>query len=78
MPGKKREANYHLLGWVLFVLCALLFLFAALRDGNGLLALASIVFLLGCIAFLVPTLLPHKDTGGGRSGHDSDPRVEEK
>ena len=60
MAAKKRENKYHLAGWILFVLCAFLFLYSAVRDGDGVLALASLVFLSGCILFLVPLLFPNK------------------
>ena len=62
MPGKKRETRYHFAGWVLFLLCAALFLFSALRDGDGVLAMASLVFLIGCVLFLIPLLFPHPET----------------
>lgn len=75
MPGKKRESRYHIAGWALFVLCAFLFLFSAVRDGDGVLALASLVFLLGCILFLVPLLFPPAKTDDdkpeGQSGQDT-------
>jgi hypothetical protein len=63
-PGKygmnhhDRDKTYHLAGWVLFLACALLFFCAALKDGDFILALASLVFLAGCIMFLIPLLFP--------------------
>ncbi len=74
MSGKKRETRYHLAGWISFVLCAALFLFSALRDGDRILALASLVFLFGCILFLIPLMFPHIETGGIKSdGEDDQP-----
>ena len=78
MPGRRRENRYHLAGWVLFLLCAALFLFSALRDGDGVLALASLVFLLGCVLFLIPLLFPHTETGRFRKEDDDDPNAEVK
>jgi predicted membrane channel-forming protein YqfA (hemolysin III family) len=55
-----RNAGYHLAGWILFVVCAFLFLCAAARDRDLLLIMASLVFLAGCVAFLVPLLRKDK------------------
>lgn len=63
MAGREREVRYHFAGWVLFILCAILFLFSALRVGDGVLALASLIFLLGCVLFLIPLLFPHTEPG---------------
>lgn len=60
-------------GWILFVLCAFLFLYSAVRDGDGILALASLVFLLGCILFLVPLVIPHKEATGAGEYKKDDP-----
>ena len=76
--GESRESDavFHIAGWILFILCAALFLFSALRDGDGVLALASLIFLAACILFLVPLLRPRgvgpeearKDEGGSGTG----------
>jgi hypothetical protein len=76
MPGKKRESKYHMAGWILFVLCAFLFLYSAVRDGDGILALASLVFLFGCILFLVPLLFPHKEIAKASQCDNGNPPVE--
>ena len=56
MNHQVKDALFHLVGWVLFLVCAFLFLYVAIRDGDLVLALASLVFLAGCIAFLIPLL----------------------
>ncbi len=56
MNHQDKDAPFHLVGWVLFLVCAFLFLYVAIRDGDLVLALASLVFLAGCIAFLIPLL----------------------
>ena len=43
----------ELWGWLLFLLCSVLFLAAALRDGDLLLGVASLVFLAACVLFIV-------------------------
>lgn len=53
-----KHTRYHLAGWILFVICALLFLYVAVRDSNLVMTLASLVFLAGCVAFLIPLLFP--------------------
>ena len=56
MNHQDKDAPFHLAGWVLFLVCAFLFLYVAIRDGDYVLALASLLFLAGCIAFLIPLL----------------------
>lgn len=40
-------------GWILFLVCALLFTAAGLRDGDVLITIGSVVFLVACVLFLV-------------------------
>lgn len=70
MPARKRENRYHFAGWVLFLLCAALFLLSAVRDGNVIIAFASLVFLFGCVLFLIPLLFPHSEAGEISGGVD--------
>lgn len=78
MPTRKRETRYHFAGWVLFILCAVLFLFSALRVGDDILALASLIFLLGCVFFLIPLLFPHSKPGEvRREDEDNRPKQAE-
>ncbi len=73
MDHKNRDTPYHLAGWILFVVCSLLFLSAAFRDGDLVLGLASVVFLTGCVAFLIPLLAgpPEREKVVRREGDDS-------
>jgi hypothetical protein len=43
----------ELWGWLLFLLCSLLFLAAAVRDRDLLIGVASLVFLVACVLFLL-------------------------
>lgn len=43
-------------GWILFLLCALLFAAAGLRDGDVLITAGSVLFLVACVFFIVPHL----------------------
>jgi hypothetical protein len=63
MNHQDKDVLFHLVGWILFLACAFLFLYVAMRDGDLVLALASLLFLAGCVAFLVPLL--RKDRKGG-------------
>jgi hypothetical protein len=50
------EQHYQLLGWLLFVVCALLYALAALQSGDLLTLLGSVVFLVACFVFMIPLL----------------------
>lgn len=52
----KRERNYHLAGWLLFLICAGFFITSAARSGDALYLAGSIIFLVACIAFLIPLI----------------------
>ena len=47
------DGRRELWGWLLFLLCSLLFLAAAIRDGDLLIAVASRVFLAACVLVLL-------------------------
>ncbi len=50
----KRERNYHLVGWVLFLVCAVFFIASAAASGDLLYLIGSILFFVACIAFVIP------------------------
>ncbi len=50
------ESKLNLAGWILFVISALWFVAASLRDGDPIYLLGSVFFLLGCVVFLIPWL----------------------
>jgi len=50
----KQEGLWQLFGWILFVICALLFLTSSLRNGDTLAFLGSLIFLVACFVFMVP------------------------
>jgi len=51
-PGT--EKRFHLTGWLLFLVCAILFIMQNLLHSDLVGLIGSVVFLLGCIAFLIP------------------------
>ncbi len=56
MNHHTKDAPFHIAGWILFLICAFLFLYVAVRDSDVILALASLLFLAGCVLFLIPLL----------------------
>ncbi len=51
---KKAETRFHLLGWLLFLVCAIFFIIESLLTSSPVGLVASVVFLAGCMAFLIP------------------------
>ena len=51
------ELMYHIAGWILFVICAVLFLASGIQTGDPLLIAGSVVFLLACFLFLIPLMV---------------------
>lgn len=60
MKKNDRQANqeniFQLIGWLLFVVCALFYIFSGLRNQDYLTLAGSIIFLVACIVFLIPVL----------------------
>ena len=55
MDGKK-ELKYQLWGWILFIVCAFIFIASSIRMGDGLMLAGSLFFLVACFLFLIPLL----------------------
>ncbi|MDY7105199.1 MAG: cytochrome oxidase subunit III [Actinomycetota bacterium] len=55
------ERRLHLAGWALFVVCAVCYLAAAWRAADPWSVVGSVIFLAGCIAFLIPLLRAPED-----------------
>ena len=47
-------STLHRIGWVCFTVSAVVFLVIGLRDGDGLAVGAGVLFLAGCVMFLLP------------------------
>jgi len=60
----KQEVKYHFLGWVVFIICAVLFIASSLKSGDILMLVASVVFLAACIIFLIPLIKTITDERG--------------
>ncbi len=53
---EQRERRFNLWGWIGFVVCAGFFIAASLRSGDWLALAASVIFLFGCLLFIIPLL----------------------
>ena len=62
--GMMRNRRLQLCGWVLFLLCGLLFIAESVRTYSMLLIFGSLLFLVGCILCMIPLLesmFQHRD-----------------
>jgi len=50
----ERERRFQFYGWLLFVGCSLVFIADNVGAGSPLGIAGSVLFLLGCIVFLIP------------------------
>lgn len=51
---KKQKNKQHLLGWILFVLCAIFFIASSLKNRDTLTLNGRVLFLTACIVFIIP------------------------
>ncbi len=56
------EKRYQLIGWLLFLVCALFFVMDSLLNGTALGVAAGVTFLIACFIFLTP-LVFHREKG---------------
>jgi len=54
--SSKAEKQFHLVGWLMFLVCAVFFILQSLTDNNIFGLSASVIFLVACVFFLVPLL----------------------
>lgn len=50
----RRELMFQLAGWLLFIICAILFIVASISNRDLLTLLASVIFLIACLVFIFP------------------------
>jgi hypothetical protein len=50
--GQRKDKNYDLWGWLLFVISALFFMASSVRNKDVVGLLGGLFFLLACLAFL--------------------------
>jgi len=56
MHNEKKELKYQFWGWILFIVCALIFIASSIRMGDVLMLIGSLFFLVACFLFIVPLL----------------------
>jgi hypothetical protein len=50
----QQDLKFQLFGWILFIICALLFLASSIRNQDVIAIIASLVFLVACFVFMYP------------------------
>jgi hypothetical protein len=61
---ENQQAKYDLAGWILFIIGVLFFLASSVKNHDPLSFFGSVIFLFGCIAFLIPMIGRDKKPGG--------------
>ena len=59
----KREARFHLWGWLLFVVCACFFIASSIESKDMLGLIGSVIFLIACVVFIIPLVIKKKQAG---------------
>jgi len=59
----EQEIKYHLVGWILFIICAIFFIVSSLKNHDTLAFIGSIIFLIACVFFLIPLFSSYKNMG---------------
>jgi len=67
MPTKDngRERRVNLWGWILFLVCAIFFILSSLQSGSITGLVGSIIFLAGCVVFIIPIMAKGNRSGNG-------------
>ena len=63
VDDRNRERNFHFWGWILFIVCAGFFIASGVAGGNILGVAGSIIFLVGCVVFIIPLVIKGKQDG---------------
>jgi membrane-bound ClpP family serine protease len=54
--SKNNKVKYEIAGWILFILCSGLFIISSVINGDVVALAGSVLFLVGCLVFFIPTL----------------------
>ncbi|MFO8192148.1 MAG: hypothetical protein R6U08_05185 [Bacillota bacterium] len=54
MASKKDSISLHLLAWLFFLICGIIYIAASIRDRDPLMIAGSICFIVAVILFLIP------------------------
>jgi hypothetical protein len=52
----KHENTIHLIGWLCFTLCSVVYFFDSLENGSIAATIGSILFFVGCCIFMIPLI----------------------
>jgi membrane-bound ClpP family serine protease len=63
---RNRERKFHLSGWILFIVCAGFFIASATKADDILGLAGSIIFLIGCVLFIIPLVINGKQDEGSQ------------
>ncbi len=63
---RNRERKFHLSGWILFIVCAGFFIASAIKADDILGLAGSIIFLVGCVLFIIPLVINGKQDEGSQ------------
>ena len=61
------EIKYQIVGWILFIICAIFFIASSLKNHDILTFTASVIFLIACIFFLIPLVKSNKKVNQANS-----------
>jgi len=59
------EIRCQLVGWMLFIMCAIFFIASSVRNHDILTFIGSVIFLIACIVFLIPIFRPNEKVEPG-------------
>lgn len=62
--------KYQIAGWILFIVCAILFIASSLKNHDTLTFIGSIFFFVACILFLIPIVRTYKLADADIELHD--------
>ena len=57
-----QKITYEIVGWILFIICAIFFAASSLKNRDILTFIGSIIFLIACIVFLIPLIRSSDDS----------------
>ena len=55
-----QEIKYQIVGWILFIICAIFYVSSSLKNHDILSFIGGISFLIACIVFLIPLVRSSK------------------
>ena len=65
-----QEIKLQLLGWILFIICAIFFIASGLKNHDILTFIGSVIFLIACIVFLIPLVRLNKKAKNDKKSYD--------